>query len=101
MDHSYPSIEFEASVGRDGTLVLPKALAGRYRSGSRITVRVTEGTVSSSLRKRGVSEEEIERIARLQLEERGQAILFLSGEGTLAADRPFARRAAHLLGRKA
>ena len=101
MEHPYPSIEFEVEVGPDGALALPRALAVRFRPGSKITVRVTDGTVSASLRRRGVTEEEVERIAMVQCESREQAILFLSGEGVLASDSAFSRRVSGLTGRRA
>jgi hypothetical protein len=100
MEHPYPSMEFEVEVGKDGALLLPRSLAGRFRPGAKITLRVTDGTVSASLRKRGVTEEEVERIATLQLEKREQAILFLSGQGVLASSEAFSRRASRLLGRR-
>jgi hypothetical protein len=99
MEQLYPSIEFDVEVGEGGALVLPGPLAGRFRPGSRITVRVTQGTVAASLRKRGVTEDEVELIARVQREAREQTMLFLAAEGALASHRAFSRRAARLLGR--
>jgi len=93
MERRYPSIECEVTVGHDGTVKLPPAVARRFRTGSRLTVRVTDGTVSSKLRKRNVTEAEVEQIATVQLEDREGVIQFLEVEGTLSHRSPFGRRA--------
>lgn len=91
MEQTYPVIEFEAEVTEHGTIQVPGPLSRGLAPGARVTVRLTRGVVGA-LRKRGVSEEEIERIAALQLEPRENVLRFLGAEGALAAHRPKGRR---------
>ena len=83
-DRHRVSAEFEASIGSSGVIALPddvlKSLKGTARN---VHVRLTANAVGSSLRKRGVDEEEIERISRMQLESREQVVKFLLSEGAL------------------
>ena len=78
---------------------IPWHMARRLREGTRVTIRLTEGVVSRSLRDRRVTEDEIEQIAERQLEQRDNIIRFLEAEGGLSNDSVFARRAASLLRR--
>ena len=55
-------------------------------------MRIVGGVLSSELTARDVSDEEIERIGNLQLEDRDQVVKFLLSEGTLAKDRAFKER---------
>jgi len=52
--------------------------------GKRITVTITEGTVSRSLRDRNITEHDVEYIAALQLEQREHVLRFLNAEGAFA-----------------
>ena len=97
MEKPYPSLECEVGVGHGGVITLPPTIAGRFQVGKRITIRVTDGTVSSTLRKRGVTEEEIEQIASLQWEQREHVLGFLETEGRFPRSSPFARRSRKLL----
>ncbi|MBI1805753.1 MAG: hypothetical protein HYR76_01725 [Ignavibacteria bacterium] len=99
MKRPYPSTEFEATVAADGSLTIPEKIARGLKNGSFITIRLTEGVVSRSLHRKGVSEDEIEQIATLQLEERNHVLRFLEAEGALAHDRKLAARASGLLRR--
>lgn len=99
MERPYPSIEFETTLGADGILKIPAKIAQKLIVGSVVTIRLTEGSVSRSLRRRGVNEDEIEQIAELQLESRDHVVRFLEAEGALAQDRKIAERAARLFGR--
>ena len=100
MERPYPSIEFEAEVNRDGTLRVPKHIAATLRQRTRVTIRLTNGQVPATLRRRKITEEEIEHIAQRQLEQRENVISFLQGEGQLASHRSFERRATALMKRK-
>jgi hypothetical protein len=93
MEHPYPAVEFEAVVTPDGMIAVPAAMLKNLPSGVPVTVRITEGTVSNSLRAWGVTEELVEGVAELQLERREHVVAFLEAEGTLAADKKFATRA--------
>jgi hypothetical protein len=92
MEHPYPVIEFEARVTAEGMIPLPSHLARSMTPGSSVIVRLTHGTIHRTLRKRGVSEGEIEHIASLQLEPRENVVRFLAMEGTLSRDTSFLRR---------
>ncbi|MBI5215808.1 MAG: hypothetical protein HY960_08650 [Ignavibacteriae bacterium] len=87
-------------IEKDGVVRLPSELQGQFNTGSHVTVRLTSGGLSSSLKKLGVTEEEIERIARLQMEERADVVRFLKTEGSLKRNREFIRRASELLGER-
>jgi len=93
MEHPYPAVEFEAVVTPDGMIAVPPALLKNLPSGAPVTVRLTEGTVSNSLRARGVTEELVEQVAELQLERREHVIAFMEAEGVLASDKKFVRLA--------
>lgn len=89
-------MECEVKVGHGGVITLPPTIAAQFQEGKRITIRVTDGTVSSKLRKRGITEEEIERIASLQWEQRENVVGFLETEGIFPRSSPFARRSRKL-----
>lgn len=93
MERRYPSIEFEADIEPDGSVLLPRGVAVRVKPGERVTVKLTQGIVSRRLRTHNVTEEELERIANLQLEDREHVIRFLESEGTLAGVRHFKQSA--------
>lgn len=100
MDYRYPSIQFEAHVDSEGTIVIPRAIAKKLGKGKSITVRLTEGVVSNKLRDRSVTEDELEFIAGLQLERREDIICFLESEGILGKDQKFIDRSSVLMKRK-
>ena len=92
MEHAYPVVEFEAEVTEGGTLAIPGALARAIKPGTTVTVRLTRGAVAGALRRRGVTEDEIERIAARQLEPRENVVRFLEAEGALGSSARFRRR---------
>ena len=98
MDRSYPSIEFEAEVNPDGEIKIPATIARKLKGIKRVTLRLTEGVVSGRLQRRKVTEEEIEQIAALQLEQREHVIRFLESEGALTGNKLFGRRARSSMG---
>ena len=98
MEQAYPVVEFDAEVGADGTIRIPENLRGRVPADGRIVVRMTSGSVLAPLREHGVTEEEVERIAAMQREERESVIGFLQAEGALRHNAGFAQRGAALLG---
>jgi len=100
MERMYPSVEFEAAIAEDGTIRVPNPLMKRLADTTIVTVRLTKGTTPGNLRRRGVTEEEVEQIAEAQLEEREAVLHFLGSEGALHGDRAFGRRAAALLGKR-
>jgi hypothetical protein len=92
MENAYPVIEFEAEVTEHGTLAVPRSVARTLAPGTTVTVRLTHGTVASALRRRGVTEDEVERIASRQLEPRENVLRFLETEGALSSGARFGRR---------
>ena len=85
-------IEFEAKVTAEGTIVIPRHVAKTLEAGTAVVIRLTKGGISNSLRDRGVTEDEIEHIAALQLEPRENVVRFLQTEGTLSTGHAFQRR---------
>lgn len=100
MDHSKHSLEFEARIDPNGVLVVPKEVLERLtvKEGSKVTVRVTSDKISDALKKRTVTEDEIDRISQLQMEPRENVVKFLTAEGVLAKNRGFMSRTKKALG---
>jgi hypothetical protein len=82
-------LEFEAVIGGDGIIRVPRRLMARLgkEPGSRVHVRLTPEVIHRALRRRNVTAGEVDRIASLQLESREQVIAFLLAEGALAPGR--------------
>jgi len=93
MERLYPAVEFEAVVTPEGMISVPLAIAKSLGEGRSVTVRITEGVVSKSLRNRGITEGLIEHVAELQLERRENVVEFFNAEGLLASSRKFTSRA--------
>ena len=100
MEHPYPVVEFETSIDHRGVIRIPATIAATIQKGKRVTIRITKGTVSRSLSMRGIGEDDVERMAIMQREEREDILRFLHAEGSLSGSTMFARHAANLLERK-
>jgi len=89
------SVEAEIRVEHDGRGILPASLLRQIPAnpGAIVRVRVTSRALGIDLMARGVTEEEIELIGALQIEQRTNVVSFLSSEGALSADKGFRRRA--------
>jgi len=95
MEKRSESVEFEGVVGAGGTLAIPGECLESLgiQKGERLHVRLTHRRLNSALQKRGVTEEEIERISKLQFESRAQVVKFLLSEGAMSRkQRPFRRK---------
>ncbi|HTR82617.1 MAG TPA: hypothetical protein VMM58_13390 [Bacteroidota bacterium] len=94
MEHAKHSVEFEAEVDEEGKIHFSRLVADdlRLRHGAKVTVRIVGGVLSKELTARDVSDDEIERIGKIQFEEREQVVKFLSAEGLLTADAGFKKR---------
>ncbi|MEK6756132.1 MAG: hypothetical protein AABZ02_08280 [Bacteroidota bacterium] len=94
MERAEDSIELDVEVDDSGNVVLPVAVVRRLgaKGGSKLHVRITARKLSADLAQRMVTEEEIERIGRMQFEERHNVIRFLASEGRLAKYKKFRRR---------
>lgn len=94
MDHTRQSVEFESSIDGHGRITIPPLILAQLGKASRpLRVRLTSKVISSALQRRDVNEEEIERIAALQLETREQVVRFLLSEGALRRNKALKRRA--------
>jgi hypothetical protein len=81
-DHA-ATVEFEALIDAEGKLVVPAnvvAMLGNIGDG-RVHVRITSGALDRRLRSKGITEDELDRIAAMQLESRDQVMKFMLTEG--------------------
>jgi hypothetical protein len=94
------STEIELKVGENGDLHIPSAILHRLRVGlgNKVHVRLTSTVLSGELRRRNVTEGEIERIAAIQLEPRDNVVKFLTTESKFAGNQRFKRRAKKMRG---
>lgn len=86
----YRDLVFETGMAADGSVRFPPEQSRRFHTGERIVVRVQSAPLARELAARGIPDEEVQRIASRQLEERERVIRFLLSEGALA--RPRRRR---------
>lgn len=95
MDQDRKSVEFETVIDEDGRITIPPNLLEQVDTGRRrkISVRLTSASLTRTLKERGVTEDEIERIGDLQLEPREQVVKFLLTEGAFS-DHPAMRKRA-------
>ncbi len=93
MEHREPS-SFEKEVQADGSLAIPTTELAKLGlgPGARVEVRITELALSQTLQRRGVTEEEVDRIRSMQWEGRENVVRFLAAEGALAGHKEFRRR---------
>ena len=75
---------FGTTVGADGTIRLPEHVLELLdiTDGAKVHVTVSSMALAAALKGRRVEEEEIDRIAKIQLESREQVITFLLSEGS-------------------
>jgi hypothetical protein len=85
MGEKQESIEFDTSVEKDGHLQLPDDVRARMAlvPGTKLHVRLTTRALAERLRKSGVTDDEVDRIAAVQLTSREEVIRFLLCEGVL------------------
>ena len=77
------SLEFEAVIGTEGVIEIPRRILRSLPKGRPVHVRLTTLPLADELRARGIREEEIGRIAALQREGRDRVVAFLLSEGVL------------------
>ncbi len=94
MDNHRDGMEFDALLQSDGMLRLPESVIRRLgsRGTRRYRVRIIEAKVAERLADKGISQDEIDRIASLQLEPRAQVEKFLLSEGVLRKQKAFRAR---------
>ncbi len=81
--------EFETTVGQGGSVSIPETLLESLGlvEGGRLSVRITGKHAMALLNRSGVTNDEIDRIAVMQLESPDQVVKFLLSEGVLRAKR--------------
>ena len=93
MDDGPAVIEFEGTLDEEGRIAVPRAAIAEFRKGrGRIRVRLMRPVVGSDLELKGVSDEEIDRIAAVQHESPEQVVKFLLCQGTLRKHKRFRAR---------
>ncbi len=94
MEKAKHSIEFEAEIDSDGRVQFSRSVAGELSlaQGSKVTVRIVGGVLSKGLSVRNVTDEEIERIGKIQFEDREHVVRFLTSEGILSGSGAFRKR---------
>jgi hypothetical protein len=77
---------FDVLLGSDGRIAVPPEVvtALGHEAASLLHVQLTPASVSEELRARGVTDDELNAIAQLQMEPRERVIAFLLAEGALA-----------------
>ena len=91
MEPTSPGSEFEALIDEEGNIAVPPSLL-KELVGRKLHVRIQKREVAAALQEKGVTEDEIARLARIQIEPREQVIKFLLSEGVLKSNRAFSRR---------
>jgi len=94
MEKAKHSIEFEAEIDSDGRVQFSRSVAGELSlaQGSKVTVRIVGGVLSKGLSVRNVTDEEIERIGKIQFEDREHVVRFLTSEVILSGSGAFRKR---------
>ncbi len=95
------SAEINLRILDGGDLLIPARVLNRLNveRGDKVRIKVTTSVLSNELNRRNVTEEEIERIADLQLEPRENVIKFLATESMFSSNNRFKRRAKELRGK--
>jgi hypothetical protein len=84
MEKAKHSIRFEAEVDKYGKISFSRSVDDLHlKPGMKVTVNIFGGILSDTLTKLNVTEEEIERIGKVQFEDREHVMTFLSSQGTL------------------
>ena len=84
MEKAKHSVQFEAEVSKDGKISFSKFVDNlQLKPGAKVTVNIFGGVLSDRLTKLKVTEEEIERIGKIQFEDREHVMTFLSAQGAL------------------
>ncbi len=91
MEKAKHSVQFEGVVDAQGRVTFSKAVpALQLKPGAKVTVHIFGGVLSKRLTALGVTEEEVERIGAVQLEDRDHVMSFLSSQGALKRSKRFA-----------
>lgn len=93
MEKAKHSVQFEAEVDEKGNVTFSKAVQDlQLKPGSKVTVNIFGGVLSKKLAALQVTEEEVEIIGNMQLEDREHVMKFLSSQGALSSKRTFVER---------
>lgn len=88
MERKRTSVEFDGEIDQEGRISVPASIRDQLGNGS-IQIRLSAMGVDTKLGDRGVTEEEIEKIAATQSESREQVVKFLLIEGALKGRKMF------------
>ncbi len=93
MEKAKHTVRFEAEVDASGRVNFSAPVYGLLVTpGTKVTVKIFGGVLSPTLERLNVTEEEIERIGSVQLEDREHVVAFLSSHGALKKNAGFRRR---------
>jgi hypothetical protein len=93
MEKAKHSVRFEAEVDGNGNVTFSRHVPTlQLKPGTKVTVKIFGGILSSKLTELGVTEAEIESIGDVQFEDREHVMSFLSSQGSLSGNKGFAQR---------
>lgn len=93
MEKAKHSVRFQAEVDENGRVNFSRTVPElRQRAGSKVTVKIFGGVLSKKLTQLDVTEEEMELIGDVQLEDREHVMSFLTAQGSLKANKGFRQR---------
>ncbi|MFZ4621388.1 MAG: hypothetical protein ACOYNS_12580 [Bacteroidota bacterium] len=98
MEKAKHSVRFQAEVDENGRVNFSKSVPElQQRAGSKVTVKIFGGVLSTKLTRLDVTEEEIELIGDVQLEDREHVMSFLESQGSLNENKGFRQRMKRML----
>ena len=98
MEKAKHSIQFLAEVDQNGNVSFSKKVTDlQLKPGTTVTVNIFGGVLSKKLTKMKVTETEIEQIGAVQFEDREHVMSFLSVQGSMSKNKPFAQRLKRML----
>jgi hypothetical protein len=93
MEKAKHSVQFQAEVDAKGKVSFSKAVDDlQLKPGTKVTVNIFGGVLSDKLTTLNVTEEEIEKIGKVQYEDREHVMSFLSSQGELSGNKSFESR---------
>ncbi len=90
------SIEFQTIIDEKRILKIPNSYKEIFNGKSTVIVKILSVKLSKSLVEKNVTEEEIEKIAKTQYEEKYNVEKFLLSDGSLSNNKSFFKRAQKL-----
>ena len=97
MSEHRSTVEFDTTISDNGAIHLPEILSQALHKGTKVSVRVISNSLSKELKSKKVDELEIERMMKLQLEDREHVVKFLLSESSFVGNKSLMKRAKKLL----